>query len=780
MFYAGAIDILQGVGPRYQGSNTRLRRAANSRIEAGGEPAQLIACPCCASTLAIPDQGLDTGMHDLHLPLVANSPAQPNPISLSPATGPFAIRQSHLTSHTATTHTLSIQIEVAAGAIVSPMQFDDWWYRTAQQVLGGQLLSASPCRPGYVIRTYDNGDDVTRQSDFEIYCPNPACELNAHAWAEQVPLRRNDAGPSGGASTVSNSIGATAQTAALPNTTGMAWDVAFSPFAFMSQFISRRIPITAYTVDDQLYHRSPSVVIATVDKFARLAYESKACTLFGNVDHYHSRWGYYREGAAPHHTLQDSFRAHPAGRAGGGALHVAVPPFRPPDLILQDELHLIEGPLGSMVGLYETAVEALCSQSRSDRRSRPKYVASTATVRQAGPQVQSLFDRELAQFPPSAITAGDRFFAHENEVHPLECLRPGRLYVGVCAPGRGAQTPVVRIWSVLLQRAYELWQLNQSQAADQFYTLVGYFNAIRELAGALALYRQDIRERMEFRWPGVARQLDEFGLELSGRTNSLDLPVLLEQLGRPAPQSPNGVFSTSMFGTGVDVSRLGLMVVHGQPKTTASYIQASGRVGRDAGGLVITFFRASRPRDLDHYEFFTGYHRAINRYVEPVTVSPFSPRARERALGPLAVVMLRQASQLDRWPVHRDWRIQERLSGSTFFSEARRMAAHRHDPEVEAIPRMLERRSQIQADGRRPPPDVTRIEAASELDRWAAIAATHTDPDRFVYYEYGFVRIPQREVVLGDPQHYAQGLMEVYRNAPQSLRDVEETTGFGV
>lgn len=780
VFYAGAIDILQGVGPRYQGPSQHLRAASGSRIEADGEPAQLTSCPCCGTILAIPDHGLEGGTHALHFPFVSNSPSQPTAGSLTPTGAGFVVQRPRLTNHTNTTHTLTLNLDVPQGTSVTPAQLDDWWYRTVERVLGGQLLAASPCRPGYVIRTFDNSSNARRQSDFEIYCPNPACELNRHAWAEQVPLSRNDAAPRGGASAVSNSFPATVYSATLPGTTGLAWDSVFPPFAQSSAFISSRIPITAYTVDDQLYHRCPSVIIATVDKFARLAYEPKASALFGNVDHYHSRWGYYRQGCAPHHALENNFRWHPAGRAGGGALHVQVQDFRPPDLILQDELHLIEGPLGSMVGLYETAVETLCHEISSARRSRPKYVASTATVRQAAPQVQSLFDRELAQFPPSALAASDRFFAHENEIHPLDCQRPGRLYVGVCAPGRGAQTPIVRIWSVLLQRAFELWQQTQNQATDQFFTLVGYFNAIRELAGALALYRQDIRERMSFRWPGTARQLDDLGLELSGRTNSLDLPVLLGHLERGAPQSPNGVFSTSMFGTGVDVGRLGLMVVHGQPKTTASYIQASGRVGRNAGGLVITFFRASRPRDLDHYEFFTGYHRAINKYVEPVTVSPYSPRARERALGPLGVVLLRQAIELDRCVVHRDWRIQETLSGSLLYSEARRMAAHRHDPEVAAIPRILERRAQAQADGRRPPVDVTRIESISELDRWHAIAATHTDPDGFVYNEYAFVRIPRREVVLGDSQHFAQGLTEVYRLAPQSLRDVEETTGFGL
>ena len=179
---------------------------------------------------------------------------------------------------------------------------------------------------------------------------------------------------------------------------------------------------------------------------------------------------------------------------------------------------------------------------------------------------------------------------------------------------------------------------------------MGYFNAKRELAGALGLYKQDIPERL-----GVLADRDghvHFGprdyIELSGRTESVEIPGKLDRLAKFPDNDVDALFCTSMFGTGVDVDRLGLMVVHGQPKTTANYIQATGRVGRKMGGLVITFLRSTRPRDLDHYEFFVGYHRSLHRYVEPITVFPFSPRARERGLGPLSVLVLRNARAVSR------------------------------------------------------------------------------------------------------------------------------------
>jgi hypothetical protein len=313
---------------------------------------------------------------------------------------------------------------------------------------------------------------------------------------------------------------------------------------------------------------------------------------------------------------------------------------------------------------------------------------------------------------------------------------------------------------------------------DRFWTLVGYFNALRELAGALSLYRQDIPERIKFRAAGNGRLLSQDRyLELSSRASSLDLPTLLKRLETSAPDAQDAALATSMFGTGVDVDRLGLMVVHGQPKTTASYIQATGRVGRQGGGLIVTFFRASRPRDLDHYEFFTGYHRALYRYVEPITVSPFSPRARERGLGPLAVILLRQAATIGSKYVNDDWRVQQRLSGA-YYSCADRMASHRYDPEVKVIPQLMEERAGQQPEGRRPLPGVTQSETVSELDRWHSLAKQNSGSDRFVYNEVTLLREPERHVVLGDAQHRFRGFTEAFENAPQSLREVEETTGF--
>lgn len=299
---------------------------------------------------------------------------------------------------------------------------------------------------------------------------------------------------------------------------------------------------------------------------------------------------------------------------------------------------------------------------------------------------------------------------------------------------------------------------------------MGYFNAIRELAGALTLYRQDIPERLSHiaSMSGTTARDPGEEVELSSRRDSTELPGLLTSLAKPLPDARDIVLSTSMFGTGVDIDRLGLMIVNGQPKTTSSYIQATGRVGRSQGGLVVTFFRASRPRDLDHFEFFTGYHRAIYRYVEPITVTPFAARARERALGPVTVALLRQAQQVRGVLVSQNWAAR---------NNANRMQSLRHSSaELQVINQVINERSQAQTETRRPPIDEVDREVRAGLDLWQEVADRQTG---LVYEEYAIEKDPTSPVVLGDEQHQERNFTVVFRNSPQSLRDVEGMTRFG-
>jgi hypothetical protein len=727
--------------------------------EGEGDPAQVIKCPCCSSILAVPPDGFRAGRETtIHFVLQSQNftglpslqslsgPMQQRPGGQAPEPL-FRVLNAQIVPHGYQPDFYTLTVRFVSFRDVAPADVDTWVRQTVISAVSRRtrLVCARGSRPGYFLRTAPFRGGRQNDVDFEIYCPNPDCALNrSDSWSEMTPE-------------------------------GLA--PVQEAFEGPAARESARIPIPALTVDDQIYHRCPTVVVATVDKFARLAFEPRAAGMFGIVDHYCDRHGYYRAGCPPTRQLPQNPTDHPPG-----VTPIPAPRFARPDLILQDELHLIEGPLGSMVGIYETAIETLATTSVNGHIYRPKYVASSATVRRAGDQVQSLYDRRLVQFPPPGIEIDDNFFAVGGEAHPLDSAPPGRLYMGICAPGRGAQTPIVRIWSRLLQQMEGRRQAGIGTVElDPFWTLVGYFNAIRELAGAVALARQDIPERMAFISPAPRPMPEGEPMELSSRASSLELPGMLERLGETlnAGTPVNSVVSTSMFGTGVDVSRLSLMVVHGQPKTSSSYIQATGRVGRQRGGLVVTFYRASRPRDLSHYEFFIGYHRELYRHVEPVTVNPFSPRARDRALGPVTVAILRQAIELAMptmvIPILGLWRVQQAYSGGT-RCRAGDMAGAQGNPEVTAVPVVFESRASSQPQGRRPQLAIVSAEANAEIARWAQLAAIAGTA--LLYHESSMVRRPVNAVVLGDLAHEALGLPVAFENAPNSLREVESATTF--
>jgi hypothetical protein len=737
----------------YLDANNRMVRVfgAFSILEGAdgeGDPAQVLSCPACWSTLAIPPDGLREGERAvLHLVMGDLDPGLPPSVAPMLSSDPFEVISLSITPHADPSFaTVSIEFQVTADAPARSV--DGWFTQHLRRRLGtgSWLVAARASRPGYFIRTVEWGPRRSEKpTEFEIFCPNPECVLNSDvSWSEVTEV-------------------------------GM-WPV---PRAFdAGDGSSSRCPIPAWTVDDQVYARCPSMVVATVDKFARLAFEPRASSLFGNVERLNEHLGYYRSWAPPMGPASLPVRPRQDPTAGRS---VSVRGFAPPDLVLQDELHLIEGPLGSMVGIYEAGIDLLATLFERATPSRPKYIASTATVREAADQVRSLFARRLEVFPSPGLRVEDSFFSSTGSSHPLDAQQAGRLHVGLIAPGRGAQTPIIRIWSRLLQTPID--RINAGVAAndlDPFWTLVGYFNAIRELAGAVALARQDIVQRLGS-IAASPRELDEQEpMELSSRASSLDLPSMLEELGVAlgSGRDPvNAVVATSMFGTGVDVERLGLMVVHGQPKTTSSYIQATGRVGRSAGGVVVTFYRASRPRDLSHYEYFAGYHTTLYRHVEAVTVNPFAPRARDRALGPVAVSVLRQAASLSGavgvLPVDERWRVQQRLTGSNWFCRANEMSSSRTDPEVNLIPELFEARAAQQPPLRRPQPLDTENHAHSELDRWQQLASRVGD--RLLYHEATVTRPASRPVVLGDLAHLVANTGEAYENAPNSLREVEAT-----
>ena len=411
--------------------------------------------------------------------------------------------------------------------------------------------------------------------------------------------------------------------------------------------------IPVITVDEEIYRLVPSFVIATIDKFAQLPWNGATSTLFGRVESRCERHGYRNADLdlshKSHWEERDSHRMsdpHPPAET------VPAMRLRPPDLIVQDEMHLVTGPLGTMAGLYETAVDRLCTWSHDGQTVRPKIVASTATIRRAGQQTWSVFWRALRVFPPPVLDAHRSFFAEQVPPSPKT---PGRLYLGVCAHGERLKHVELRVFASVMAAAKAMWDElgDGASAADPWMTTVGYFNAVRELAGMRRMADDELRAKLRrTRFvSGLANRPRFILRELTSRVSSDDIKSILRRLfiahdptRSKADEKPiDLLLATNMISVGVDVPRLGSMIVVGQPKATAEYIQATSRVGRDpkGPGLVITLYNWARPRDLSHYESFDHYHATFYRHVEPLSVTPFSERALDKGLTGVLVSAVR-------------------------------------------------------------------------------------------------------------------------------------------
>ena len=412
-------------------------------------------------------------------------------------------------------------------------------------------------------------------------------------------------------------------------------------------------PLPIVGVDEPLYRRVPCFVIATVDKFANLPWVGASGVLLGGAD---------RQDGAGFYGSCDP--------AAGQRMPTAL---APPELIIQDELHLISGPLGTMAGLYETAIDALCTRQVDGHTIRPKVVASTATVRRASDQTLALFARSgVEMFPPPGPDRRDSFFA----VTRLVAEQPGRLYVGLAAQGRSLKVVLLRTYLALLGATLKAWleeggAKNKDNPADPYMTLLGYFNSLRELGGSRRIVEDEVASRVsaysrkrrvgEVEGAFADRQISRDVCELTSRERTDQVAQTKRRLGLSFVEKEriDVALATNMISVGLDITRLGLMVVLGQPRATAEYIQATSRVGRDVAkpGLVVTLLNIHRPRDRSHFERFEAFHASFYRAVEATSVTPFASRALDRGLPGVVVAMtrhMRSALHASNWgPWHR-------------------------------------------------------------------------------------------------------------------------------
>lgn len=356
--------------------------------------------------------------------------------------------------------------------------------------------------------------------------------------------------------------------------------------------VKGQLPI--YTVDEDVYDNRPTLLIGTVDKFAQIVRKKETNKLFSITD------------------------------------------GSPPDLIIQDELHLISGPLGSIAGAYETAFD-LMFQSQG---YKSKVIGSTATIRKAPEQVKALFNRMAFQFPPPAID-------HDNFGFAVRDQRPeavGRRHIGVTTAGRSTKFTLQAVSGSILQTA--LGAFDTDARRDAYWTLVAYFGSLRELGGALVLLQDVVTGTIKYfadarnERARVSRNVEE----LTARRTQIDIRKMLDVLDYKYGEAGavDAVLATNMISVGLDISRLGLMLVNGQPKSIAEYIQATSRVGRaNVGGLVVSILNNAKARDRSHFETYCNWHQTLYRDVEATSVTPFASRARDKVLHASLVASIR-------------------------------------------------------------------------------------------------------------------------------------------
>lgn len=383
-------------------------------------------------------------------------------------------------------------------------------------------------------------------------------------------------------------------------------------------FSDEKEPLPITVIDEVIYEKIPSLIIGTIDKFASIPWSNQAINIFNNQNN---------------------------------------PKVLPPDLIIQDELHLISGPLGSVAGIYEILLNALCERNIGDKIINAKIIGSTATISRAKKQIRNLYGKNCSIFPPQTNQLDDSFFAYEDK------KSFGRKYVGVfCSSASSGQITLAEIISTMcLETSYlKYFSKNNIDIYDGYWSHIVYFNSLRELMSGSTLINADVKENIDSKYirKGLTKNfLDENDVknirrkpnqiaELNSRIESSSVPKILSELFLKADSEPNKAvdicLSTNMIQVGIDIPRLGLISIVGQPKTTSEYIQASSRVGRGRyPGLVLTILSPFRPRDRSHYEKFFNYHENIYKFVEPTSITSNSDPVRKRCLHAIVIGLAR-------------------------------------------------------------------------------------------------------------------------------------------
>ncbi|WP_344816192.1 helicase-related protein [Flavobacterium cheonanense] len=545
-------------------------------------------------------------------------------------------------------------------------------------------------------------------------------------------------------------------------------------------------PIPVCLSDETIYQHPPALLFGTVDKFAQLAHKVNGQNNGRN---------------------SDSRRIFGTGNWEAGKPQDG---YLPPDLIIQDELHLLLGPLGSAVALFESAVDQLCTRQDG---TRPKIISSTATTRNTQLQIAALFDRKVNLFPKSGVECDDSFFAfYKRRFKSIDDKTPEylskRKYIGVLPTGRTQIWMQMRLAAIIMthRAIFELKELGENhpidfdsfsefeKAMDYYHTTISYFNSLKEVGKTQSQVQTYILKELRRVFSRVIRpqklmhSLYTYGpiqeSELTGRLSGEEVKNELKSVEAKweakkrfarsennelvrGKVPPEFVVATNMISVGIDVSRFNTIIMNSMPRNTAEYIQASSRVARNDYGLVLTVHHPFRARDISHYEKFIEFHEKMYSYVEPISITPFTQKAVERYMGLYIATMLRHRTRFTERLSASDIssiseaQLSEIISELTDYFEERKIRMNTYDTLIS---------------------NLLKNENVEQIKRWIQEAfsewkeesnRTLEDNKTFVFNNKSARSTPPQEQLYVDIEEYEGNIHSKKWQVPMSLRVIE-------
>lgn len=556
------------------------------------------------------------------------------------------------------------------------------------------------------------------------------------------------------------------------------------PDFFEEDNLKGAIPVNL--CDETIYQHPPALLFGTVDKFAQLAHKVNGQNNGRN---------------------SDSRRIFGTGNWEAGKPQDG---YLPPDLIIQDELHLLLGPLGSAVALFESAVDQLCTRQDG---TRPKIISSTATTRNTQLQIAALFDRKVNLFPKPGVECDDSFFAfYKRRFKSIDDKTPEylskRKYIGVLPTGRTQIWMQMRLAAIIMthRAMFELKELEENhpidfdsysefeKAMDYYHTTISYFNSLKEVGKTQSQVQTYILKELRRVFSRVVRpqklmhSLYTYGpiqeSELTGRLSGEEVKNELKSVEAKweakkrfarsennelvrGKVPPEFVVATNMISVGIDVSRFNTIIMNSMPRNTAEYIQASSRVARNDYGLVLTVHHPFRARDISHYEKFIEFHEKMYSYVEPISITPFTQKAVERYMGLYLATMLRHRTRFTERLSANDIssiseaELSEIISELTDYFEERKIRMNTYDTLIS---------------------NLLKNENVEQIKRWIQEAfsewkeesnRTLEDNKTFVFNNKSARSTPPQEQLYVDIEEYEGNIHSKKWQVPMSLRVIE-------